>query len=107
MKMIGKIIFFIFFFLVSFTNIGNDTKACQQATFSNPKSAQHYSLENNICESYIAIQSNSCDIPLGTELNKNEQSNFTQKFYFNNKISNKYYHTISFLYKTEIFPNAP
>ncbi len=109
MKVIGKIIFFIFFFLVSFTNIGNDVEACQQQiSISNHKSARHYTLENDTDESFIAIPSNIQTKAFSADLDKVEQSSFTQNYYFeNNKIINKQYHTISFLYKTEVFPNAP
>lgn len=109
MKVIGKIIFFIFFFLVSFTNIGNDVEACQQRiSISNHKSARHYTLENEIDESFIAIPSNIQTKTFSADLDDIGQSSFAQKYYFkNNKILNKQYHAISFLYKTEVFPNAP
>lgn len=107
--MIGKIIFFIFFFLVSFTNIGNAVEACQQQiSISNHKSAKHYTLENDTNECFIAIPSNGQAKTFSADLNKVDQSSFAQNYYFkNNKILNKQYHTISFLYKTEVFPNAP
>lgn len=109
MKMIGKIIFLIFFFLVSFTNIGNDVEACQQQnSISYHRKATHYTLEKNTDECFIAIPSNCQTKTFSADLDEIEQSSIAQDYFFkNNKTLNNEYHTISFLYKTEVFPNAP
>ena len=108
MKIINKILFFLFFLFISFANIGNDVEACQQISTSNFKATKHYTLENDMVESFIAIPNNANTISFNADFDDVETQNFSQRFYFkDNKFINSQYHTISFLYETEVFPNAP
>ena len=107
MKTLTKICVFIMFLLISLFNCvqAEDLFSCQA---DNSTEIFQYIVENNDCESYTAHAPKSFDDIIDTDFGTCASNISGQQYFFSEtKHVNHNIRLIAFLFKTEIFPNAP
>lgn len=108
MRIIANILLIIFFFVFSFVNCGNTFIFLPEAELTIANVDNSYNIHTCGSESYIMVQANSCDEGVspqafGASVSESEKKFGFADYNFRQNINN----TVSFLFRTEIFPNAP
>ena len=108
MKNMTKILLIIFFFIFSYIN-GFDTSAIRsQDAFAVSVKNNHTSIEKAGIESYIVLPVNNSDNNTSSDLDEVANFNYTQNDFFNDNYNKKFsLNNITYLFKTEVKPNAP
>ena len=110
MKILIKIFFIIIFSIIALTNTVNAKKFCSINSITNIGDEFHCDIISTVDTKSFFVVSNTNNDNNGTFGNLGIKTfnffdldyKFTEKKYINNNIN-----TLAFLFKTEVYPNAP
>lgn len=109
MRVIAKILFIFLFLIFGLTNFVDANDFCSSASISNKQDEMHCDIFATLdTESYIIIPTNNNDSSgLSGNIGFKNFNHFEFDSFFSEKYINKNFNNIAFLFKTEVFPNAP